>query len=225
MMSWEDNVYLKSGDIRQYMYKLDAKNPNDQRVKSATIVGRLEVIWKGNLGEPGRIETANLERKPTAPQEVELTLKQLMNESISLEKPFTAQCHIINRTDRFITPHLHFSKTKMSGVMCNGISGQNMGRLGPGGSTVSNIIFFPLKPGVQKITGITVIDKETDKEYTFDDVIDVFVETWIISFELPPFHSCAFTRMHVSLFQFDSCISFLFVDPTKQRINKALPDW
>jgi hypothetical protein len=34
-----------------------------------------------------------------------------------------------------------------------------------------------MKPGVQKINGIRVIDELTDKSYDFDDVIDIFVET------------------------------------------------
>jgi len=35
---------------------------------------------------------------------------------------------------------------------------------------------FPLKPGVQKITGLRIIELQTDKKYDFDNIIDVFVE-------------------------------------------------
>lgn len=33
-----------------------------------------------------------------------------------------------------------------------------------------------MKPGVQKITGIQIIDEITAKVYDFNDLIDVFVE-------------------------------------------------
>jgi hypothetical protein len=49
--------------------------------------------------------------------------------------------------------------------------------LAAGGTRSISLTLFPTKPGVQKITGIKVVDESTGKAYEFNDLIDVFVET------------------------------------------------
>jgi len=65
----------------------------------------------------------------------------------------------------------------MTGIMWSGLSGQKLGRLAAGATSSVNLTLFAMKPGVQRINGIRVVDELTDKKYDFDDVIDIFVET------------------------------------------------
>eukprot|EP01115_Flamella_aegyptia_P009951 TRINITY_DN43072_c0_g1_i1.p1 TRINITY_DN43072_c0_g1~~TRINITY_DN43072_c0_g1_i1.p1 ORF type:complete len:60 (-),score=8.24 TRINITY_DN43072_c0_g1_i1:191-370(-) len=54
--------FLKPNEIQQYMFKLEPKMPNDSRIKSSSsVMGKLDIVWRGNLGEVGRLQTTPLE--------------------------------------------------------------------------------------------------------------------------------------------------------------------
>jgi len=179
LQNFGDLVYLKSSDIRQYLFKLEAKNPHDQRAKTSTVLGKVDIVWKANLGETGRYQTVPVERKLSTQVDVELTIRNVPAHII-LEQPFTVQCELTNRSDKVIVPKLSFLKAQKNSnnnIVVNGLSGQHLGKL-PGGSTTTiSLNLFPTKPGVQKITSIRIVDEQTDKSYDFHNLIDVFVET------------------------------------------------
>jgi len=168
-----DLVYLKPGDVRQYLYRLEPKQP---QAKSTTTIGKLDIIWKSNLGETGKMHSMPIERKLPNQMEVEIALKDIPS-NIILEQPFNIRCEVTNRSDSAISPRITFAKAKMTGIMWNGISGLKLGRLAAGTTSSVQLTFFAMKPGVQKITGIRVVDELTEKNYDFDDITDVFVET------------------------------------------------
>jgi hypothetical protein len=58
-----DIAYLKPGDIRQYLFRLESKSSNDPRVKASTTLGKMDIVWRSNLGETGRLQIGPLERK------------------------------------------------------------------------------------------------------------------------------------------------------------------
>jgi len=107
--------------------------------------------------------------------DVELTIRKIPSH-IFLEQPFSIQCELTNASDKSILPRLTFLKSKMTGIAVNGISGQKLGSLSAGETTSITLTLMPVKPGVQKITGIRVTDEKTEKTYDFNDVLDVFVE-------------------------------------------------
>jgi len=139
-------------------------------------VGKLDIVWRSNLGETGKLQTAPIERKLPNQVDVDIALKDIPA-NILLEQPFTIRCEVTNRSENVISPRITFLKSKMTGIMWNGISGQKLGKLSVGQSTSIFLTLFAMKPGVQKINGIRVMDELTDKSYDFDDVIDIFVET------------------------------------------------
>jgi len=169
-----DMVYLKGNDSRQYLFRLETKH--DSRAKAGSVVGKIDVFWKSNLGEAGRMQSVPVERKISNQIDLDLTVKKIPSQII-LEQPFAIQCELINTSDRTINPRLTFLKAKMNGIIVNGLSGQTICSLQAGGTMALTLNLFPIKPGVQKITGIRVIDNQTAKTYDFNDFLDVFVET------------------------------------------------
>lgn len=118
-----DLAYMKPGDIRQYLFRLEAKATNDPRVKSSSTLGKMDIVWKSNLGETGRLQTGPLERKVANQLDIEIIIRKIPAH-IALETPFTVLCDIINRCDRPLQPRLLFLKNLMNGILPNGISGQ-----------------------------------------------------------------------------------------------------
>lgn len=57
--------YLKPMDTRQYLYCLTPKAElyKDNKVlKGVTSIGKLDIVWRTNLGERGRLQTSQLQR-------------------------------------------------------------------------------------------------------------------------------------------------------------------
>lgn len=57
--------YLQPMDTRQYLYCLKPKPEYAQKagvIKGVTVIGKLDIVWKTNLGERGRLQTSQLQR-------------------------------------------------------------------------------------------------------------------------------------------------------------------
>ena len=65
-------------------------------------------------------------------------------------------------------------KSKMTGVMINGLSGQFLGVIAPYSAKKIPLELFPLLPGVQKISGVRI--EHQGQKYDFDDLLQIFVE-------------------------------------------------
>lgn len=52
-------------DTRQYLYCLKPKQEFAEKagvIKGVTVIGKLDIVWKTNLGERGRLQTSQLQR-------------------------------------------------------------------------------------------------------------------------------------------------------------------
>ena len=52
-------------DTRQYLYCLKPKPEYAEKagvIKGVTVIGKLDIVWKTNLGERGRLQTSQLQR-------------------------------------------------------------------------------------------------------------------------------------------------------------------
>ena len=57
--------YLSGNDTRQYLYCLTPRPElyADKKVlKGVTNIGKLDIVWKTNMGEKGRLQTSQLQR-------------------------------------------------------------------------------------------------------------------------------------------------------------------
>lgn len=58
-------TYLQPMDTRQYLYCLKPKKEFAEKagiIKGVTVIGKLDIVWKTNLGERGRLQTSQLQR-------------------------------------------------------------------------------------------------------------------------------------------------------------------
>jgi len=172
-----EQFLLKPNDTYQFLFKVEPKNPNDIRAQSAPQLGKIDIVWKTKLGETGRLQTVTLERKAAKPVDIELKIKEIPPK-IMLEMPFVVKCEITNRSEQAILPQLFFNQTTTSGgILGFGISGQHLEKIDPGKEISVPLTLFPIRPGVQKISGLKVTDRSTEKTYEFKDIVDVFIES------------------------------------------------
>ncbi len=96
-------------------------------------------------------------------------------EQIYLERPFTVTLELVNRGTKPIVPSLTVLKHKVQGLMIMGQYELVTNRLLPKSSTSLQLTLFPLKPGVQKLPLLRVVDTLTDKIYDFNNILTVTV--------------------------------------------------
>eukprot|EP01098_Paradermamoeba_levis_P003545 TRINITY_DN1598_c0_g1_i1.p1 TRINITY_DN1598_c0_g1~~TRINITY_DN1598_c0_g1_i1.p1 ORF type:complete len:336 (-),score=85.47 TRINITY_DN1598_c0_g1_i1:200-1207(-) len=164
-------AFLPPGGINNFLFRLHPKDESKSK-----LLGQVEITWNNALGEKGRFKSEPVLRQLPVQREVELQLIGVPQQII-LETPFTVQCEITNKTDRPMNAKLFLVKSKMSGIMVNGFSGQSLGQIHPNSSKSIPLTLFPIQPGVQKITGIQVVESTNDKRFDFDNFLDVFVES------------------------------------------------
>ncbi|XP_073154128.1 uncharacterized protein [Henckelia pumila] len=93
------------GGIYNYLYQLRLSSQDSARVKleGSNILGKLQITWRTNLGEPGRLQTQNILGNPITRKEIELQAVEVPS-VIIMEKPFVARLNLVNQTERVLGP-------------------------------------------------------------------------------------------------------------------------
>ncbi|KAF0408187.1 DUF974-domain-containing protein [Gigaspora margarita] len=170
-----NNSYLNPHDIRQYLYMLTPKFGIEDRIaRTSNALGKLDIVWRSNLGETGRLQTSQLSRKSPVLDEIELSVTSIPP-LIQLEIPFKLGCRIRNRTTSTFKVLISAIKNKMGSVLLSGPSSELLGELLPDGTIDFSLEFFPLSPGLQRVGGLKVTDMISGYTKEIDHFTDVFV--------------------------------------------------
>uniref|UniRef100_A0A803LLE5 Trafficking protein particle complex subunit 13 n=1 Tax=Chenopodium quinoa TaxID=63459 RepID=A0A803LLE5_CHEQI len=169
-------VLIKSGGgIHNFLYqlKLSAQESTQTRIEGSNILGKLQITWRTNLGEPGRLQTQHILGSPVPRKEIDLQVVKIPP-AIILHKPFEVtvlfaavlrvQLSLTNQTERALGPFEIWFSGDANGeraFMVNGLQTLNL---------------IATKLGVQKITGITVFDSIEKKTYEPLPDLEIFVD-------------------------------------------------
>ncbi|PON36791.1 Trafficking protein particle complex subunit [Parasponia andersonii] len=164
-------VLIKSGGgIYNYLYqlKLSSHGSAQMKVEGSNVLGKLQITWRTNLGEPGRLQTQQILGNPITHKEIEMHVMEVPSVVI-LERPFPLQLNLTNQTDKELGPFevwlsqdgLHEDKV----IVVNGLQKLVLPRLKAFGSGSFTLNLIATKLGVQKITGITLFDAIEKKSY------------------------------------------------------------
>ncbi|KAK3005377.1 hypothetical protein RJ639_016781 [Escallonia herrerae] len=162
-------ILIRSGGgIHNYLYQLktSALESAQMKVEGSNILGKLQITWRTNLGEPGRLQTQQILGSPITRKEIELQAVEVPS-VIILEKPFTVHLNLTNQTDRMLGPfEVWLSQSDSHDekvVMVNGLQTIVLPHVEAFSSTDFQLNFIAMKLGVQKISGITVFDTKEKK--------------------------------------------------------------
>ncbi|KAL0321212.1 UNVERIFIED_CONTAM: Trafficking protein particle complex subunit [Sesamum radiatum] len=135
----KEPVLIRSGGgIYNYLYELKLSSPHTAQVKveGSNILGKLQITWRTNLGEPGRLQTQHI----------------VGNVSLKLT----------NLTERVLGPfEVWLSESDLlseKAVMVNGLQTMTLGEAQAFSSLNFQLNLIATKHGIQKISGITVFD-------------------------------------------------------------------
>ncbi|KAL9544021.1 hypothetical protein MBANPS3_007838 [Mucor bainieri] len=165
-------------DVRQYLYMLSPRNADNDRISRTTnALGKLDIVWRSYMGDLGRLQTSQLTRKAPMLEDLEVQPFWISEGpvQITLEQPFKLGIRVKNHSSDNMKLVLSSIKTKMGSVLLSGLSSRQLGEVGPAQSTDTQIEFFPLTPGLQRVGGLRVMDLLSGYTKDIDHICDIFV--------------------------------------------------
>ncbi|XP_059998996.1 trafficking protein particle complex subunit 13 isoform X2 [Lagenorhynchus albirostris] len=176
-------AYLQPMDTRQYLYCLKPKKEFAEKagiIKGVTVIGKLDIVWKTNLGERGRLQTSQLQRMAPGYGDVRLSLEAIPD-TVNLEEPFHITCKITNCSERTMDLVLEMCNT--SSIHWCGISGRQLGKLHPSSSLCLALTLLSSVQGLQSVSGLRLTDTFLKRTYEYDDIAQVCVVSSAIKVE------------------------------------------
>lgn len=170
------NSYLEPQNTRQYLYRLEPVD-NSANSQAATDVGRLDIVWRTNLGEMGRLRTNPLPgRKSTALEEVGTRVIACPNE-VLCGAHFRVSFEAINRSAALMEIGLFEDASKVGNIVMKGAMQRVIGTLQPNESMMVHLDLIALSSGLQRISGIGLFDKIANKMHLLTALAPIFVRS------------------------------------------------
>ncbi|XP_048629955.1 trafficking protein particle complex subunit 13-like [Brassica napus] len=175
-------IIRSGGGIHNYLYKLvpSADVSGQTKFQGSSILGKFQITWRTNLGEPGRLQTQQILGAPVSRKEINMRVVEVPT-TIHLNRPFSASLNLTNQTDRQLGPFevsLSQDESQMEKpVAINGLQKLMLPRLEAFGSSDFQLNLIASKLGVQKIGGITALDTREKKTYELVPEMEIFVES------------------------------------------------
>ncbi|KAK9057996.1 hypothetical protein SSX86_022836 [Deinandra increscens subsp. villosa] len=164
-------ILIKSGGgIHNYLYQLkpllDESAP--MKFEGSNVLGKLQITWRTNLGEPGRLQTQQITGNLITQKEIELKATKVPS-VIILEKPFTVCLSLTNLTESKLGPFevlLSLSDSQEEKSLIGvGLKKMALPQVEAFRSLNFQMNLIPMEAGMQKISGITVFNTTEKKSY------------------------------------------------------------
>ncbi|XP_013145224.1 PREDICTED: trafficking protein particle complex subunit 13 [Papilio polytes] len=168
---------LQPQESCQYLYRLTPKETISSETKliiAPKNIGKLDIVWRSNLGEKGRLQTSQLQRITPDYGDIRLLYEDLPSK-VSVNEPFDFKCKIVNASERTLDLILKLRSLQDSSLLWCGISNRKLGPLEPGGVKYIDLTALPISTGLHVITGVSLVDLFLKRTYDYDDLASVFV--------------------------------------------------
>uniref|UniRef100_A0A3Q3WLB1 Trafficking protein particle complex subunit 13 n=1 Tax=Mola mola TaxID=94237 RepID=A0A3Q3WLB1_MOLML len=163
--------YLQPMDTRQYLYCLKPKPEYAEKagvIKGVTVIGKLDIVWKTNLGERGRLQTSQLQRMAPGYGDIRLSL-EVIPDTVNLEEPFDIICKITNLKEPWTWCWRCVTPGRSTGVVYQDDSwGSSV--LPPSSLCLSHSSHLS-----RSISGLRLTDTFLTRTYEYDDIAQVCV--------------------------------------------------
>ncbi|XP_031502860.1 uncharacterized protein LOC116265978 [Nymphaea colorata] len=173
-------AFVRPGGTNNYLYqlKMSVHEPAQVKEEVNSVLGKLQITWRTNLGEPGRLQTQQILGNPITQKEVELQILELPLVIVS-GTPFLVHLCLMNHTDRRMGPFEVFLSQENSAeekvIMANGLWTLALSQLEAFGSTHFSLNLVATKVGALKMSGIAVVCSREKKIYDTLAAIEIFV--------------------------------------------------
>ncbi|KAI8043502.1 hypothetical protein M5D96_004834 [Drosophila gunungcola] len=137
-------------------------------------VGKLDIVWRSNLGEKGRLQTSQLQRLPFECKTLRLEVLDAMN-TIKIGTVFTFNCRVTNTSEQAMKLNVRLAATFSADSQYTGCADFMLGLLQSGESAEFPISVCPSKLGLVKISPLILTNTLQNEQFTIENVVDVFV--------------------------------------------------
>lgn len=161
----------------QFLYCIKPTAPlaNDlKQLKLEKNIGKLDILWRSNLGERGRLQTSQLERSPIEYGDIRLTIIEAKN-IVKIGASFDFTCRVTNTSERVMDLQLKLNKTPIIGCSYTGSTEFMLGTIESEKSREFKLTVCPVKLGLISITQLQLTDMFLKRTYEFEDIVQVLV--------------------------------------------------
>ncbi|KAF8987628.1 hypothetical protein BGZ52_003542 [Haplosporangium bisporale] len=92
-----EHDYFAPNDVRQYLYVLTPKPGKELLAKTTNVLGKMDILWRSQFGETGRLQTSQLTRKPAPLEDIAVQVVKVP-ERIQLEQVFSIEIVVKNQS-------------------------------------------------------------------------------------------------------------------------------
>ncbi|XP_005174790.1 probable trafficking protein particle complex subunit 13 homolog [Musca domestica] len=168
---------LQPNNSCQFLYCIKPKPEIAKDIKAlraANTVGKLDIVWRSNLGEKGRLQTSQLQRLPFEYKDVRLEVIDAMN-IVKIGEPFTFTCRVTNTAERPMDLMVKLPTPLDYNCPYTGSAEFSLGVIDPGQYREFPMTICPSKLGLVKVTPLIFTNTLLQEQYTIEKVVDVFV--------------------------------------------------
>jgi len=169
--------FLKSHDSRQYLFSLTPRSDlrlNYKQLKGATNIGKLDIIWRSNFGERGRLQTSQLQRLAPSHGDLRFNVESVPN-VVLLDKAFKITCCIFNNSERTVDLELTLENVNKPKMLWSGSCSRKLGLIEPAGSTEVELEVVARDTALQLLSGVRITDSLLMRSYQFDELCHIYV--------------------------------------------------
>ncbi|GMH44434.1 hypothetical protein BSKO_12386 [Bryopsis sp. KO-2023] len=172
---------------RNFLFKFSPTESTSSSVESASadergVLGKMEIKWKGALGEIGRLQTQLIKTGGSSGQKDIQGQVIKMNDSVPIFDPFEVTVRIRNTTVRALGPlslvlkPANNMKAEEMPVLMDGLQSILLNTLPPHKSCDVACKMIAVQPGVHTINGFSVIHQTDGFGFGSIDPVQIFVD-------------------------------------------------
>ncbi|KAH8244252.1 hypothetical protein KR026_003677 [Drosophila bipectinata] len=139
-------------------------------------VGKLDIVWRSNLGEKGRLQTSQLQRLPFECKTLRLEVIDAKN-TIKIGTVFTFKCRVTNTSEQAMKLNVRMVCKYAPDSQYSGCADFMLNLLKSGESAEFPLSISPSKLGLIKVSPLILTNTLQNEQYTIENVVDVFVVT------------------------------------------------
>ncbi|KAH8410658.1 hypothetical protein KR009_011099 [Drosophila setifemur] len=168
---------LQPNNSCQFLYCIKPKGgiANDlDTLRQFNNVGKLDIVWRSNLGEKGRLQTSQLQRLPFECKTLRMEVLDAKN-TVKIGTVFTIKCRITNTSEQAMKLNVRLAAQFSPDNQYTGCADFMLDILKSGESAEFPLSVCPTKLGLIKLLPLVLTNTLKNEKYTLENVVDVFV--------------------------------------------------
>ncbi|XP_033236848.1 probable trafficking protein particle complex subunit 13 homolog isoform X1 [Drosophila pseudoobscura] len=168
---------LQPNNSCQFLYCIKPKvqkATDIHALRQLSNVGKLDIVWRSNLGEKGRLQTSQLQRLPYECKDLRFEVINALN-TVKIGTIFTFNCRVTNTSEHTMKLHVRLVTKLSPECQYTGCADFKLDELNTGENAEFPLSVSPSKLGLIKIADLLLVDTENNEHYSIEKVVEVFV--------------------------------------------------